>query len=93
MTATTTPAKKPASSSARSKPASDVSDEEKTPVRFVPATVLRGLLNRPLASFYLLVGSAALLLAIGLVMVLSASSIDSIVKNGSAWNTGTVSAA
>ncbi len=47
--------------------------------------IAQGLLRRPLASFYLLLGSAALLLAIGLVMVLSASSIDSIVANGSAF--------
>ncbi len=48
-------------------------------------TIAQGLLRRPLASFYLLLGSATLLLAIGLVMVLSASSIDSIVRNGSAF--------
>jgi len=47
--------------------------------------IVQGLLRRPLASFYLLLGSATLLLAIGLVMVLSASSIDSIVENGSAF--------
>ncbi len=47
--------------------------------------VAQGLLRRPLASYYLLLGSATLLLAIGLIMVLSASSIDSIVHNGSAF--------
>jgi len=35
------------------------------------------LLRRPLAPYYLLVGSTSLLLALGLVMVLSASSITS----------------
>lgn len=38
-----------------------------------------------MTSFYLLVGSALLLLVVGLVMVLSASSIDSFVANGSAF--------
>lgn len=37
---------------------------------------VRGLLDRPLASYYLVVGIAALLLALGLVMVLSASSVQ-----------------
>ncbi|HVE62667.1 MAG TPA: putative lipid II flippase FtsW [Mycobacteriales bacterium] len=41
------------------------------------------LLARPLTSYYLLVGSALLLLGLGLVMVLSASSVDSFSASGS----------
>ncbi len=37
---------------------------------------VRGLLDRPLASYYLVVGISVLLLALGLVMVLSASSVQ-----------------
>ncbi|MQA25022.1 MAG: putative lipid II flippase FtsW [Micromonosporaceae bacterium] len=40
-----------------------------------PLGALRGLLGRPLASYYLLLASAALLVAIGLVMVFSATSV------------------
>lgn len=50
-----------------------------------PFAALSGLLQKPMASYYLLLASAGLLLAIGLVMVLSASSIDSIVDSGSAF--------
>jgi cell division protein FtsW len=42
-----------------------------------PFAPLNGLLDRPMASFYLLLSSAGLLLAFGLVMVLSASSVHS----------------
>src|ERR1700754_4618456 len=38
---------------------------------------LRHALDRPLTSYYLLVGASALLLTIGLIMVLSASSVYS----------------
>jgi cell division protein FtsW len=40
-------------------------------------TALRHALDRPLASYYLLLGASALLLTIGLIMVLSASSVYS----------------
>ncbi|GAA4218799.1 putative lipid II flippase FtsW [Actinocatenispora rupis] len=40
-----------------------------------PFAALRGLLARPLASYYLLVASAGLLLVIGLVMVYSATNV------------------
>jgi cell division protein FtsW len=40
-------------------------------------TALRDALDRPLSSYYLLVGASALLLTIGLIMVLSASSVYS----------------
>jgi cell division protein FtsW len=41
-------------------------------------TALREALDRPLTSYYLLLGASALLLTIGLVMVLSASSVYSL---------------
>jgi cell division protein FtsW len=44
-------------------------------------TALRESLDRPLTSYYLLVGSAGLLLTIGLVMVLSSSSVWSYENN------------
>lgn len=40
-----------------------------------PLAVFRAMLDRPLASYYLLLGCSGLLLTIGLVMVLSASSV------------------
>ncbi|MBO3745439.1 putative lipid II flippase FtsW [Streptosporangiaceae bacterium NEAU-GS5] len=43
---------------------------------------LRELLDRPLTSYYLVLGCSALLLALGLMMVLSASSIEAIQKTG-----------
>jgi cell division protein FtsW len=45
-------------------------------------TALRELLNRPLTSYYLVLGCSALLLALGLMMVLSASSIEAMQKTG-----------
>lgn len=44
-----------------------------------------GLLDRPLTSYYLIFGCTALLLALGVVMVLSASSIESYDTTGSAF--------
>jgi cell division protein FtsW len=46
---------------------------------------LRGLLDRPLASYYLLLSSGALLLAIGLVMVFSATMVEAYAEHGSAY--------
>ncbi|MFC4787332.1 putative lipid II flippase FtsW [Nocardioides sp. MAHUQ-72] len=43
---------------------------------------LRDALDRPLTSYYLLLGASALLLTIGLIMVLSASSVYSYENNG-----------
>jgi len=48
-------------------------------------SLLRGLLGRPLASYYLLVSSAGLLLIIGLAMVFSATSVEAFVTNGNAF--------
>ncbi len=48
-------------------------------------TDLRERLASPVAPYYLVLGSASLLVAIGLVMVLSASSVRSYVDSGSSW--------
>ncbi|MBM0235183.1 cell division protein FtsW [Micromonospora sp. STR1_7] len=45
---------------------------------------LRGLLDRPLASYYLLLSSAGLLLLIGLTMVFSATSVKDYAEDGNA---------
>ncbi|GAA1669665.1 putative lipid II flippase FtsW [Glycomyces endophyticus] len=47
--------------------------------------LLRGLLDRPLASYYLLLSSAGLLLTIGLVMVFSATMVESYEATGNAF--------
>ena len=47
--------------------------------------LLRGLSARPLASYYLLVASAGLLLVIGLTMVFSATSVEAYVADGNAF--------
>jgi cell division protein FtsW len=46
---------------------------------------LLAMLDRPLASYYLVLGTAALLLALGLIMVLSASSVTSYTSSGSSF--------
>jgi cell division protein FtsW len=50
-----------------------------------PLAALRGLLARPLASYYLLLSSTALLIAIGLVMVFSATSVKALGEQGNAF--------
>jgi cell division protein FtsW len=50
-----------------------------------PLAALRGLLDRPLASYYLLLASVGLLLMIGLVMVFSATSVENFKESGSAY--------
>jgi cell division protein FtsW len=47
------------------------------------ASFVRNLLARPLASYYLLVSSTALLLIIGLAMVYSATSVEQFAASGS----------
>jgi len=47
--------------------------------------LLRGLLARPLASYYLLISSSALLLIIGLTMVFSATSLREFATGGNAF--------
>jgi cell division protein FtsW len=46
---------------------------------------VRHALDRPLTAYYLLLGASALLLTIGLIMVLSASSVYSYEQNGSSY--------
>ncbi|MBB6172451.1 cell division protein FtsW [Nocardiopsis mwathae] len=48
------------------------------------ARELPQVLNRPLTSYYLIFGSSALLIALGLVMVWSSSMVDSYTETGSA---------
>jgi cell division protein FtsW len=50
------------------------------------AGLVRGLLARPLADYYLLVSSTALLLCIGLVMVYSATSVEEFANSGNAFS-------
>jgi cell division protein FtsW len=50
-----------------------------------PLAALRGLLDRPLASYYLLLSSSGLLLVIGLVMVFSATTVQSYAASGNAF--------
>ena len=54
--------------------------------RHGPLAALRGVLARPLASYYLLLSSSGMLVVIGLVMVFSATSVQSYVKQGNAWS-------
>jgi len=54
------------------------------PVAGWVATMRRSL-DRPLTPYYLLIGATGLLLAIGLVMVLSASSVDGFEKHGNSY--------
>ncbi|MEO8107490.1 MAG: putative lipid II flippase FtsW [Actinomycetes bacterium] len=48
-------------------------------------TPLRAALDKPLAPYYLVLGSTIMLTALGLVMVLSASSVESYAASGSSW--------
>src|SRR5688572_29226304 len=48
-------------------------------------SALREALDRPLTTYYLLIGASALLLTIGLIMVLSASSVYSYDKTGNSY--------
>ncbi|GAA3038141.1 putative lipid II flippase FtsW [Gordonia defluvii] len=52
----------------------------------VIADAVRSLLARPTASFHLVVGMALVLTVLGLVMVLSASSVEGYSKEGSAYS-------
>jgi cell division protein FtsW len=56
------------------------------PVRSGPLAALHGLLERPLASYYLLLASSGLLLAIGLVMVFSATIVQAYATGGNAYS-------
>ncbi|HWB37253.1 MAG TPA: putative lipid II flippase FtsW [Rugosimonospora sp.] len=56
-----------------------------TGFRHGPLAHLRGILARPLASYYLLLASSGLLVVIGLVMVFSATSVSSYATDGNAF--------
>lgn len=47
---------------------------------------LRELMSKPLTSYYLIIGCSVLLLAVGLMMVLSASSVEALQKTGSPFS-------
>jgi cell division protein FtsW len=55
------------------------------PVGSVPARSLPGRLDTPLTSYYLVLGASVALICIGLVMVLSSSSVDSMAGGQSAF--------
>ncbi|HZB29909.1 MAG TPA: FtsW/RodA/SpoVE family cell cycle protein, partial [Streptosporangiaceae bacterium] len=59
-------------------------DEERPGAR-AQIVHLVSLLDRPLTSYYLVLGCSMLLLALGLVMVLSSSSVDQMDKYGSPY--------
>jgi cell division protein FtsW len=61
-------------------------DWSRARLRHGPLAALRGLLGRPLASYYLLLSSSGLLLVIGLVMVFSATSVQAYATNGNAFS-------
>jgi cell division protein FtsW len=67
-------------------PSAPVPAEDWGPLRRGPLAALRGLLDRPLASYYLLLSSSGLLLVIGLVMVFSATSVQSYAASGNAFS-------
>ncbi len=48
-------------------------------------TSLKAALAKPLAPYYLILGSTVMLTALGLVMVLSASSVESYAASGNSW--------
>jgi cell division protein FtsW len=60
-------------------------EEERRPGARAQIMHLVSLLDRPLTSYYLVLGCSMLLLALGLVMVLSASSVDQMDKYGSPY--------
>lgn len=69
---------------AAASPASPVSGGARR--RAAPTAERVPLLARPLASYYLVLSSAGLLLALGLVMVLSASSVNAFRVSGSSYS-------
>jgi cell division protein FtsW len=58
---------------------------EPTGVRQGPLAAVRGVLARPLASYYLLLASAGMLLILGLVMVFSATSVEGYAEHRDAY--------
>jgi cell division protein FtsW len=70
--------------SRRLEPVADDGAPRSTPAR--PLGALRGLLARPLASYYLLLATVALLVVIGLTMVFSATSLNNFVDDGTPYS-------
>lgn len=64
---------------------SQVSADSAAPPTESPAGRLRLLIEHPLSTYYLLLGTTILLVVLGLIMVLSASSIESFKVFGSAY--------
>ncbi len=65
-----------------------MADSERTPPAAALAggvALVRGVLARPLASYYLLIASSGLLLVIGLTMVFSATSVKAYAQHGNAF--------
>jgi cell division protein FtsW len=60
-------------------------EAEASGLRQGPMAALRGVLARPLASYYLLLASAGLLLLLGLVMVFSATSVEGYAEHHDAY--------
>ncbi|MDT0201256.1 putative lipid II flippase FtsW [Nocardioides sp. AE5] len=62
-------------------------DQATQPPNRIAATLasLRAALDRPLTSYYLLLGASALLLTVGLIMVLSSSSVYSFRESGDSY--------
>ena len=56
-------------------------------LRVAPDTSKPRILDRPLTSYYLVLGSAGMLMIVGLVMVLSSSSVASFQASGSSYTT------
>ncbi|GAA0977156.1 putative peptidoglycan glycosyltransferase FtsW [Nocardioides aquaticus] len=64
-------------------------DRVRSPLRRAPwvpwVRSLRDAMDRPLTTYYVLIGSASLLLTIGLIMVLSASSVQAFADTGDSY--------
>ena len=56
-----------------------------TPVAKTPRTGFGAWLNKPMTSFHLIIATAALLVTLGLIMVLSASGVHSYDEDGTPW--------
>ena len=76
----------PAASRTRTAGAAGAAGERRVPDLTGGLATLRGLLDRPLASYHLLLSSSALLLVIGLVMVFSATSVEAFRETGDAYS-------
>ena len=69
------------------RPAADDTRPDTRPTAW-PAGPLRGVLARPLADYYLVLAATAALVALGVFMVLSASSVYSMVTTGNPYRLG-----